>query len=175
VYVVPEALAPFLERVDGMPADIVGATDTLMFRYHLQSYFLRLGSAALASEFVDQFLESYVPVADKHYVINAYEIGFSRRAAELGLALDAVYPYEELVAGRNLSGSELAPNPTLELWDVLLEQGAPFVKRQLLRDMKPDPARLRELVPAETLRLAEAHLTRVSGRASVDTAAGERS
>jgi len=179
VYVVPEALHAFLERVDGTPADVVGATDSLMFRYHLQSYFLHLGRSALDSALTKEFLSTYVAVADKHYVINAYEIGFSRRAAAHGLALEAVFPYEELAGavGRELSRSEFAPNPTLDLWDVLLEQGSPFVKRQLLRDMAPDPARLRELVPAETLRLAEAHLARMDvggDRSSAQAAAGER-
>ena len=36
VYVIPDRLEAFLERVARSPYDVVGATDSLMFRYHLR-------------------------------------------------------------------------------------------------------------------------------------------
>ena len=174
VYVIPDRLEAFLERVARSPYDVVGATDSLMFRYHLQSYFVHLGRVALESPLLPEFLSTYVGVSDKHYVVNSYEIGFSQRALEHGLSVRAAYPLEELLtstSGLTSSyGVALAPNPTLELWEELLERGSPFVKAQLLREMKPDPWRLRQLVPSETLALAADHLARTSGRAVPDWA-----
>jgi hypothetical protein len=161
VYVIAEALESFLERADRSNGDVVGATDSLMFRYHLQSYFLLLQRSALASALTSEFLQAYVPVSDKHYVINSYEIGFSRRAMEHRLMLDPVFPLEDLITDPPMEfGSELAPNSTLDFWETLLERGFPFVKAQLLRDLQPDRQRVEELVPRETLRLAYAHLER---------------
>ena len=168
VYVITDRLEAFLERVAQSPFDVVGATDSLMFRYHLQSYFVHLGRIALESPLLPEFLSTYVGVSDKHYVVNSYEIGFSQRALEHGLSVRAAYPLEELItstSGLTSSyGVALAPNPTLELWEELLERGSPFVKAQLLREMKPDPWRVRQLVPSATLTLAADHLARTSGR-----------
>ena len=111
VYVIEDALEGFLQQADRSIGDVVGATDSLTFRHHLQSYFLQLAPGALSSPLPHEFLTTYVPVSDKHYVVNAYEVGFSRRAAEIGLVVHPVFPIEEMVAAspKVLSGSELAP------------------------------------------------------------------
>ncbi len=157
-----------------------------MLSYHLQSYFVYFSRTALASELMNEFRSSYVPVSDKYYVITSYEIGFSRRAMDHGLTLDAVYPLEALVSSLSrvtlASGSELAPNPTLELWEEFFELGSPFVKAQLLRELAPDPRAHARACSAATLRLASAHLERTNSLtvangadpASVDAAADER-
>ena len=76
VYVIDERLSVFLEHLSATPGDVIGATDSVEFRYHLQSYFLHLRRPALDSALIDELLTTYVPVADKHYVVNAYELGF---------------------------------------------------------------------------------------------------
>ena len=105
-----------------------------MFRYHLQSYFLHLNRAALAERaLVDEFLSTYVPVSDKHYVINAYEIGFetrylpSRTRARRRLPVRGsrstarqTTPFAKPGAGARIRPSK--PR------DALLERGFPFVK-----------------------------------------------
>lgn len=177
VFLIPAAFPRFLARADALPGEIVGATDSEQLAPHLQSYFLLLRPPALAG-LVPEFLSTFRAVAEKEYVIHAYELGFSRRALELGLSLSAVHsfrPLADAAVARSAStpsvrgriAKAIPVNPTLHLWDVLLEDGFPFVKRQLLRDLQPDEGRLRRLVPAETLELADAHLRRVANRDEV--------
>jgi hypothetical protein len=166
VYVVPGRLGAFLDRLDALGVDVAGATDSDELSPHLQSYLLRLGPRALSGPLVHELLTTYVPVAEKELVIHMYELGFSRRAREHRLTLGAVHPLRELAAAavRRKAATESVlrridsgnpVTPTLHLWKPLLEDGFPFVKRQLLlRGMAPRDALL-ELVSERTLALAD--------------------
>ena len=92
VYVVPDRLGAFLDRLDDLPADLAGATDSTQFGTHVQSYLLRLASASLHGPLVGDLLTHYVPIASKELTIHTYELGFSRRALEHGLQIGAVHP-----------------------------------------------------------------------------------
>lgn len=158
VYTHADLLRTFIASAVQTNANVIGATDSYQQAYHLQSYFLRLDRTTLTSGVVDEFLEHYTPVADKRYIINAYEIGFSRRAADHGLSLEAAYPYDDLAGAalqsaldpsiRELVITRMALNPTHYLGDVLIDEGCPFVKVELLRDnpQAVDLARLTALL-----------------------------
>ncbi len=174
VYVVPDRLGAFFDRLDALPVDVAGATDSTQFAPHLQSYLLRLASPVLHGPLGTELLTTYVPIDVKELVIHAYELGVSRRAHEHGLRTGAVHPVETLsatalpnswatpsVIRRISEGTPVAP--TLHLWRPLLEDGFPFVKRQLLRDGIVSPDDLRPYLPERTLALADADIRRRRG------------
>jgi hypothetical protein len=169
VYVVSERLTAFLDRLADLGVDLAGATDSEELSPHLQSYLLRLGPRALSGPLVDELLATYVPVAEKELVIHMYELGVSRRAREHRLSTGAVHPVRELenAAMQRRAATEsvlrridsgIPVTPTLHLWRPLIEDGFPFVKRQLLRDGMAPPELLAGIVPETTLAFAEADL-----------------
>jgi hypothetical protein len=175
VYVDRRRLPQFLDRVITAAADAVGATDSLELERHLQSYFIHLGRAVMAGEPVRELLGHYVPIAEKRYVVNAYEIGFSRRITENGLTLGAIYPIAALTASSFGSGGAGSSayrsleklNPSRHLWDVLLAEGSPFMKVQLLtRDPEdvPDVGLLDRRLPTDLAATIRAHARRVGKR-----------
>jgi hypothetical protein len=166
VYVVPDRLGPFLDRLGALDADLAGATDSDELVPHLQSYLLRLSAAALSGPLVEELLTTYVPLAEKELVIHSYELGFCRRAREHGMELGAVHPLRELAESALREGtatesvlrridSGIPVTPPLHLWRPLLQDGFPFLKRQLLRDEMAPRELLAELVPEQVLALAE--------------------
>lgn len=174
VFVIPERLPAFLDKASVIRSDLVGHTDSLEFQDHLQSFFLRLNSRALKGRLVRDLLDTYRPVADRTYVIHAYELGFSRRAGELGLSAEAVYPYVPLAGSRaaddrprTRAGQEVgrrAANPTRELWRELVDLGSPFVKRQVIGEGLASRGELERLLPAVFLESARSQLRRTSRR-----------
>jgi rhamnosyltransferase len=168
VYIIASSLQSLFDRVASSGLDIAGATDSFQQRYHLQSYFLHFNKDALDSGLIDEWLASYVPVADKTYIINAYEIGVSRRAEELRLQVGAVWPYVWLrdsvahaLAPRTFPGlrsGAMSLNPTHFYWDTLVRQGCPFLKVELLRENPEDLADVEDF---------EEILTRLGASASV--------
>jgi rhamnosyltransferase len=155
VYAHADLLRQLVASAVGTDANVLGATDSYQQAYHVQSYFMRLDRTALASGVVEEFLEHYVPVTDKRYIINAYEIGFSRRAADHGLSLKAIYSYDDLTQAalqhtlesstRQLVLAGTGINPTHYLGAVLIDEGCPFVKVELLRD-NPEAVDLTPLI-----------------------------
>jgi len=155
-------IGPVLDRLDFDAADVWGATDSWQGRWHLQSYFLALGPRALAHPALAAFWAGLVPAMSKAAVVRHYEIGFTRAMLAAGLRCAALWPYARLAgtlardggarlardpalpaphravledARARLLGAVLAQrplNPTAELWLPLLEDGFPFIKRELL-------------------------------------------
>jgi lipopolysaccharide biosynthesis protein len=91
-------LGPMLDRIDFAAADIWGATESYQNRYHLQSFFIAVGPAALASKAWDAFWRSVRPVRNKLWVILHYEVGMTRAMLKYGLRCAALYPYKDLIA-----------------------------------------------------------------------------
>lgn len=154
-------LGPLFDRLDFDAADVWGATDNWQGRWHLQSYFLALGPRALAHPAFAAFWAGMVPAKSKSAVVRRYEIGFTQAMLAAGLRCAALWPYarltEAVLQGRShLAGDARLPaphraalaaargalvgpvldqrplNPTAELWLGLLEDGFPFIKRELL-------------------------------------------
>lgn len=147
-------LAPLdelLRRLAASRADVVGLTESRQRGWHLQSYFLGFGPAALRSPVWRDFWSGVRPVPSKQWVISRCELALAARFREAGLWCEALWPTERLLAdlhpdsvdGPARAQAERAlraasrrrgVNPTHELWRPLLESGFPFIKRELLRD-----------------------------------------
>ena len=118
--------AEMIAAVRTNPADLVGLTQTLERGWHIQSYFLRIGGALLASYAFQQFVNGVHIIADKDEIINTFEVPLTRKVCIAGFTADAVFPIDE------------ARNPTLFAWRALLAAGFPFVKLLLARGGFPD-------------------------------------
>ncbi len=159
-----------LARVDFAKADLWGATESWQQRYHLQSFFLVAGRAAMSSAAWRDFWRSVRPVRSKYWVVSRYEVGLTQQLLAAGLRCAALWPYRDLVqridtsvltsdteapvdpfadarrihASRisHAAAARLPLNPTAELWRELLQAGFPFIKRELLRD---NPVRVQDI------------------------------
>lgn len=141
--------APFADLMAGLDfkrADVWGATESWQIRYHLQSYLLFFGPAALAHPAFLAFWPAVQNYRSKHLVIRRYEIGLTHAMLAGGLRCEALWPYAavadavqriepaDLQADRlaHLAARQCAFNPVSDAWRVLVAQGFPFLKRQLL-------------------------------------------
>ncbi len=96
-----------IARIDFTAAELWSATDSWQQRYHLQSYFLVAGPAALRHPAWRAFWARVRPVASKIWIIRHYEIGLTQRMIRAGLRCTALWPYSDLI--RALDLENLAP------------------------------------------------------------------
>lgn len=90
-------LGDTLRRLNYQKADIWGLTESWQLRYHLQSFFLAFGPAALRSEAFRKFWKSVRPVPVKSYVVHTYEVGVTQAMVKGGLRCAALWTYESLI------------------------------------------------------------------------------
>jgi len=90
-------LGDTLRRLNYEKADIWGLTESWQLRYHLQSFFLAFGPAALRSEAFAKFWKSVRPVPVKSYIVHAYEVGVTQAMVKGGLRCSALWGYESLI------------------------------------------------------------------------------
>lgn len=164
VYGPIQPLGPILDGIDFNRADLWGATESWQHYYHLQSYFVVAGPAALRHPAWGDFWRRVRPVASKTWIITQYEVGLTRRLMRAGLHCAAIWPYADLmrdlgpgpiegdtggnirqeqeqrIRARHIKGR--AMNPTSDLWQRLLYAGYPFLKRELLRE---NPSRVADV------------------------------
>lgn len=146
------ALKRMLELIDSH--DVVGATESLQFSWHIQSYLMLLGSSVLGQAWFRAFLASIEPTNSKFDTIARFELGLSvglkhnnakvttllrTEIAELGSANDYwVYGSKEkyTVAPSAVSRAHsLQPqlNPVHHLAELVARQLG-YVKFEVLRD-----------------------------------------
>ncbi len=89
-------IAGIMEKLDYAAADIWGLTESWQYRYHLQSFFLAFGPAAIHSEGFMKFWDSVYPVPSKTYIVRTYEIGITQVMLKAGLRCAAIWSYELL-------------------------------------------------------------------------------
>lgn len=169
VYGPVSPLAGLFDGMDFASADVWAATDSWQRRYHLQSYLVSFGPAALAHPAFLAFWRQVRNARSKWAVVKHYEIGLTRAMQAAGLRCAAVFDYQSLMrraeaiveakdepapksmaallqtsADRALRAASRrrAANPVIDLWLLLAEAGGPFIKRELLRD---DPTRVPDL------------------------------
>ena len=123
-----------LEKFDRSAADVWGMTDTTQFNHHLQSYCLGFKGGCLREAPLAGFWHGIGAETSRENVIWRNEIGLARLLARERFVMDAAIPHWKVVAE--------GQNPTIIGWRRLLDNGFPFVKRQLLRepDLAPDGA-----------------------------------
>jgi len=90
-------LGDVLRRLDYTKADVWGLTESWQERYHLQSFFLAFGKAALEAEAFGKFWRRVRPVPLKTYIVQTYEIGVTQAMLKGGLRCDALWRYETLI------------------------------------------------------------------------------
>ncbi len=90
-------LGDVLRRFDYERADFWGLTESWQERYHLQSFFLAFGPAALQSEAFAKFWRRVRPVPVKAFIVHHYEIGITQAMMKGGLRGEALWRYDALV------------------------------------------------------------------------------
>ncbi|WP_309662245.1 rhamnan synthesis F family protein, partial [Sphingomonas sp.] len=110
-----------LDLVRAIDADVIGATESLEFGRHFQSFLLFFKPAALNSEAFWNFWRN-VRAGGRIVAVYRYELGLLKTLEQGGLKCVSLFP----------SGS--SKNPTLTRWRQLIGEGFPYVKVALLRD-----------------------------------------
>ena len=142
-----------LRRVRGSEAEIVWLTDSRQVCHHTQSFFTALTKRGLRSEGVRSFWQGVRSQRSKEDVIHRYELTALSHMERAGVEVEVLFP---------TAPSDAEHNPTLALWQDLLDRGFPFLKVQLLRDRLEgvDPAGWQGRLAAnpELRRQIELHL-----------------
>jgi hypothetical protein len=99
-------LGDVLRRINYQKADIWGLTESWQVRYHLQSFFMAFGHAALHAPAFAKFWRQVRPVPVKSYVVRTYEIGVTQAMVKGGLRCAAMWPYETLLKGVDTASFE---------------------------------------------------------------------
>ena len=128
VYGPLQPLGPLFERIDFDRADIWGLTESWQTAFHLQSFFVAFGRAALTSEAWRAFWRRVRPVGSKWWIILQYEIGLTQRFLRAGLRARALWRYADLVR-------DVPPVETLRTTrgDLLDLDGYPVMMDPILR------------------------------------------
>lgn len=114
-------LGGFLQRLQALPADVLGATLSLAPHPHLQSYFFLFKPAALQADGVHRFWQTLQPFADRERTIVHHELRLTQRLQALGLRVGAFHCATD------------QRNPALKHPYRLYAQGLPFLKVAKLR------------------------------------------
>jgi hypothetical protein len=93
-----QPLGGLLQRLTYNEADVLGLTESWQMKYHLQSYFLAFGPAALRSDAFGKFWRQVRPVPAKSFIIKHYEVGITQTMLKGGLRCLALWPYDTLVS-----------------------------------------------------------------------------
>jgi hypothetical protein len=130
-------LADVLGRLDYRRADIWGLTESWQYRYHLQSFFMAFGPAALRSAGFAKFWNSIKPVPAKAYIVRNYEIGITQQMVKAGLRCASMWTYQSLL--------EAVDYETLE--DLIIQSETDTGKYDpILRNRKLQVIRLRDCI-----------------------------
>ena len=125
-----------IARFRGSRADVVGLTEALSPRPHLQSFFLVFNQRAIA-EALPRFFAHVLSFADKGTVIDAYETRLTQRLRDEGFTCEALFP--------PMIRHALASNDTYYLWNELIDAGFPFLKVSVMNE-NPDHPTVKRLV-----------------------------
>lgn len=127
------SIDPMLDHFERSTADVWSATCSEQVELHLQSFTLGFRRGVLRTYPLNRFWASIREIGDKNVLIREYEIGLTRLIAREMLTAESYIPVGLVGRGQI--------NPAYNSWEVLLRNGFPFVKRELLRDDQPQPVR----------------------------------
>ena len=120
-----------LTRLRASRADMVGLTEAITPRPHLQSFFLAFNQRLLELGELTSFFDSVLCFADKATVIDVYETRLTQRMRDAGYHCEALFPA--------MSDDPHASNDTYFRWSELLARGFPYVKTSVLREFGAHP------------------------------------
>lgn len=95
VYGPLQELSGVIASMDPDVADIWSITDSWSFSFHLQSYFLLIHKKALAHPQFEKFWSELKYLQTKDWIVQIYEVGFTRQLRRAGLRCRAAYPYRQ--------------------------------------------------------------------------------
>ena len=142
-------IRPIFERAASLRTDFWGLTDSWSYNYHLQSYFIYFERQVLSSSAFLDFFRSYVYPSVKQKVIFQGEILLTQSLTKAGFRSRALLDYRSLSALAKVKPNREyrfqkdvmhairigePRNPTHFFWDLLIEEGFPFIKRDLLAE-----------------------------------------
>jgi lipopolysaccharide biosynthesis protein len=133
------AIEPLIAHFEASSADVWGMTDSTQFGHHLQSYCLGFRGGALGEGSLARFWREIRVHRSREAVIEHGELGLGRLLGRERFVTDVAIPHWKVVAE--------GQNPVILGWRRLLDQGFPFVKRQLLKEPHVAPDAV--LIPAE--------------------------
>ncbi len=133
-------LGKLLETAATSTADVWGAVRSEQFMPHLQSYMIAFRGGVLTEPSLRRFWMNLPRTTTKAEIVERYELALSTLLWAEG------YSTEALIEGRAIASP--GDNPAISAWHTLLEEGFPFVKRQLLREphLVPDGDHVPEVV-----------------------------
>jgi hypothetical protein len=142
-------LGDILRRLNYTKADVWGLTESWQVRYHLQSFFLAFGPAALRAEAFGKFWKSVRPVPVKSYVVHAYEVGITQAMLKGGLRCAALWGYESLI--RQVNSNELAKLIEEEATDLAKQDPIHITRKLQILRIRDGVARRMALNPTSDL------------------------
>ena len=125
------AFTRILERVRASDADIVGLTEALAPRRHLQSYFLVFQARALRSTAFSRWFARVQNWPIKLQVIDIYETRLTAIAQACALRCEALFP--------SLTGDPLIATEPMRRWAELVQAGFPYLKSHVVARRANDP------------------------------------
>jgi lipopolysaccharide biosynthesis protein len=132
-----------LKLFDDSAADVWGLTDsTQMGQAHLQSYCLGFKDRCLQEAPLARFWRGIRVERSRDDIIRRYELGLGRLLDREHFVVEAAFRFHRTAGDSR--------NPTIHGWRRLLDDGFPFVKRELLR--RPEVASDGLDVPGEVMR-----------------------
>ena len=149
-------LQGLIDRLMSSQADVIGLTDNLMYRPHIQSPFLMFTKRAVSCDAFWKFWDNISRWENKRSIVKNYEVGLPSLLENQGLSLESLFTNK---ANGNVLHAE---------WQSLIEQQAfPFLKVSLLRDNphSVDISNWKEVVGQYNPRLAKQisqHLKRLN-------------
>jgi lipopolysaccharide biosynthesis protein len=126
------SMRPLLEEFEETGATLWGLTNSAQFAPHVQSYFIGFCDGILDDAPLRRFWGDVRHERDKLKIIFENELGLSRLLHEEGYECVVAFPHEKFV--------QPGENPVIVGWKRLLEQGFPFLKREILRDPTVAPS-----------------------------------
>ena len=118
------AFESLIKRIRSSRADVVGLTESLGPRRHLQSYFLVFNRGALHSVALADFFRRVLNWPTKAQVIDVYEARLTSLLEVQGLRCEALFP--------PLSSDPLSSDDTSIRWAELVDAGFPYLKTRVI-------------------------------------------
>jgi lipopolysaccharide biosynthesis protein len=124
------SLRAAVERMTRKPADFYGLVESAEIAPHLQSWFVLLEPWVVRHSQFGAILAQPFAAMDKRRIVRNGEVGLSRRLMAAGFRYEALYRADRVRLPRRHD-----VNAMLLFWrELLVEEGVPFVKIELLRD-----------------------------------------
>lgn len=125
------SLSAAVDRLTSQPADFYGFVESIEIAPHLQSWFLLFEPRVVEDPAFTAVLSRSYGAMSKQQIIAQGEVNLSRSLAGAGFRYNSLYGSSTA----SLPERCLMGNPSHFLWlELLLEEGIPFLKVELLRD-----------------------------------------